>query len=149
MATLSQQPYFLRALYEWCVNAGYTPYLVLRADTQLRIPPGYARNGEITLNVHPEAVQGLEISDDWIEFTARFGGVAHRVEGPIENVQAIYARETGEGMSFSAMIEAAVADSEADGAEEAIGTASNAVAPGGDDPESPPPKGRPSLRVVK
>ncbi len=147
---LSQQPYLLRALYEWCVNAGYTPYLSLRVDEQTQIPPGFARNGEVTLNVHPEAVQGLEISDDWLEFSARFGGVAQRVEAPVQNVLAIYARETGEGMSFASLTEAEAAADAAHSEGEAV-TPPTTIRSQKDAAQSPKGKatGKPTLRIVK
>ncbi len=145
MPVLSQQPYLLRALYEWCVNAGYTPYLTLRADAQAQIPPGYARNGEITLNVHPESVQGLDITDDWLSFSARFGGVAQRVEAPVANVLAIYARETGEGMSF------AVPDamgSDADNDQDGVLDSAPVSNPAQGEAVKPS-RGKPSLHIVK
>lgn len=143
---LSQQPYLLRALYEWCVDAGYTPYITLRVDAQTLVPPGYARGGEITLNVHPEAVQGLELGDDWLGFSARFGGVAQRVEVPVANVLAIYARETGEGMSFAApetMEDASAGDQD-------VSLATTSDRSGAAEPaKGKPVKGKPSLHIVK
>lgn len=144
---LSQQPYLLRALYEWCVDAGYTPYLTLRVDAQTLVPPGYARNGEITLNVHPEAVQGMEISNDWLSFNARFGGVAQRVEAPMANVVAIYARETGEGMSFA--IPEALEDASNNGDQD-LPPATVADQDAAAEPtKERPVKGKPSLHIVK
>ncbi len=148
---LSQQPYLLRALYEWCVNAGYTPYLTLRVDAQTLVPAGYARNGEITLNVHPEAVQALEITDDWLVCSARFGGVAQRVEAPVVNVLAIFARETGEGMSFVGPV--SVADESAGAQNSASPTAVDgdaaADAAKGKPAKGMPAKGKPALHIVK
>ena len=92
--TPSQQPYLLRALYEWCVDAGLTPYIVVRVDAYTRVPAGYVRGGEIVLNVTPDAVQQMEMGNEWVSFRARFGGVAQLVEVPTVNVLAIYARET-------------------------------------------------------
>lgn len=144
----TQQPYLLRALYAWCVDAGYTPYLVVRVDTDTRVPAGYARGGEIVLNVAPEAVQQLELGNEWVSFRARFGGVAQGVEVPTVNVMAIYARETGEGMSFTGPPAQTVG--EAPG----VSAAPAALKPvDADTPSSPssrpPPKGKPKLRVVK
>lgn len=139
MSTLSKQPYLLRALYEWCVDAGYTPYIVLHVDGNTRVPAGFSRNGEITLNLHPDAVQGLEITDEWLSFTARFGGVAQRIEAPVQNVLAIYAQETGDGMSFAAISTVENANS---------GLASDEGAAPAADPV-PQPRGKPTLRVVK
>jgi stringent starvation protein B len=139
MSTLSKQPYLLRALYEWCVDAGYTPYIVVHVDGDTRIPAGFARNGEITLNLHPDAVQGLDITDEWLSFTARFGGVAQRIEAPVQNVLAIYAQETGDGMSFAAM----------NPADEATSGLESDEAPAPVADPAAPPRGKPTLRVVK
>ncbi len=152
MSTLSQQPYLLRAIHEWCVDAGYTPYISLRVDEHAQVPPGYARDGEIVLNVHPDAVQGLELGDDWLSFSARFGGVARRVEAPIVNVLAIFARETGEGMSFAPMMGS---DASVDASVDAEPPEAEAVTPDAPahDAAAPSPtrkaKGKPALRIVK
>jgi len=143
---LSQQPYLLRALYEWCVNAGYTPYLTLRVDAQTLVPPGYARDGEITLNVHPDAVQGLEITDDWLSCSARFGGVAQRVEAPVVNVLAIFARETGAGMSFAGPETKEDASTSEQNASPVTPVAQDVAA---DSAKGKPAKGKPSLHIVK
>lgn len=141
----SKHPYLLRAFYAWCVDAGYAPYIVARVDRDTRVPAGYARGGEIVLNVSPEAVQQLDLGNEWVSFRARFGGVAQLVEVPTVNVLAIYTRETGDGMNFAAMPEHPVAKPVSES------SASPAVAIADDDPPPapPPPKGKPNLRVVK
>lgn len=144
MKSLSQQPYLLRALHEWCVDAGYTPYIVATVDQSTRVPPGFARNGEITLNLSPEAVQGLLIDNEWVSFTARFGGVAQQIDVPMVNVQAIYARETGEGMSFASMMDETVAESPLENPENGTSDSESVS-----DEIPPPPKGKPNLRLVK
>ena len=96
----SQKPYLLRALYEWCVDNGFTPYLTVVVDATTRVPVEYVRNGEIVLNVGPLAANRLKMGNETIEFAARFGGVARELMVPIAAVSAIYARETGQGMSF-------------------------------------------------
>ena len=58
------------------------------------------RDGRITLNVSWQATQGLKLGNEWIEFSARFGGVAQHVRIPVASVLGIYARETGQGMLF-------------------------------------------------
>lgn len=96
----SQKPYLLRALYEWCVDNGYTPYISVIVDRDTRVPVEFVRNGEIVLNIGPLAANRLKMGNDLIEFAARFGGVAREITIPIHAVAAIYARETGHGMSF-------------------------------------------------
>ena len=100
MSETSTKPYILRALYEWCVDNGYTPHLAVRVDSRVQVPSEYVKGGEITLNISPTAVHKLEMGNEGIEFSARFGGVARQISVPIVAVQALYARETGHGMTF-------------------------------------------------
>jgi len=94
------KPYLLRALYEWCVDNGYTPHLGVRTDARTQVPTEHVRNGEITLNISPTAVHRLQMGNEVIEFSARFTGVARQISVPVANVYALYARETGHGMTF-------------------------------------------------
>ncbi len=96
----STKPYLLRALYEWCVDNGLTPYISVLVDPATKVPHQYVRNGEIVLNIGPLATQRLKMGDDVIELAARFGGVARELAIPVGRVAAIYARENGQGMSF-------------------------------------------------
>src|ERR1700704_5025505 len=101
MNEIPTKPYLLRALYEWCVDNGYTPHLAVRIDSRTQVPNEYVKNGEITLNVSPNAVHKLQLGNELIEFSARFGGVARQISVPVSNVYALYARETGHGMTFA------------------------------------------------
>ena len=100
MSETSTKPYLLRALYEWCTDNGYTPYIVVAVDARTRVPPEFVKNGEIVLNISFDATGNLKMDNDFIHFKARFGGVAREIELPVENVSAIYARENGQGMAF-------------------------------------------------
>lgn len=100
MAEISTKPYLLRAIYEWCTDNGYTPYLAARVDANTRVPREFVKDHEIVLNISFTATHGLKMDNDWITFSARFGGVARDIEVQVENVIAIYARENGQGMAF-------------------------------------------------
>jgi stringent starvation protein B len=100
MNEIATKPYLLRALYEWCVDNGYTPHVAVKVDSKTQVPSEYVKNGEITLNVSPSAVHKLQMGNEVIEFSARFAGVARQISVPVANVYAIYARETGHGMTF-------------------------------------------------
>jgi stringent starvation protein B len=100
MAELSTKPYLLRALFEWCVDNGYTPHIAVRVDSRTQVPAEYVKNGEITLNISPSAVHKLQMGNELVEFSARFGGVARQLSVPVPNIYALYARETGHGMTF-------------------------------------------------
>ncbi|MDR1661593.1 MAG: ClpXP protease specificity-enhancing factor [Azoarcus sp.] len=97
---ISTKPYLIRAIHEWCVDQGFTPYLAVLVDEHARVPPGYARDGQIVLNVAPEATHQLVMNNEHVTFQARFNGVAHHIVAPIDNITAIYARENGQGMAF-------------------------------------------------
>lgn len=141
--SVSQQPYFLRALYEWCVDSGLTPYLSVRVDHRTRVPQAYVKDGQIVLNLGPSAVRNLNMDNEWITFSARFGGVSHAIEVPVGNVLAIYSRETGEGMGFSSETGPQPTDN-------VPGDEADTALPDSGDGEPPkPPRGRPQLRVVK
>ena len=96
----STRPYLIRALHDWCTDNGFTPYLAVFVDAGVRVPMEYVKNNEIVLNVGFEATSGLKLGNDFIEFKARFGGVARDIVVPIDHVIAIYARENGQGMAF-------------------------------------------------
>lgn len=99
----SQRPYMLRALYDWIVDSGGTPHLLVNAEHPgVLVPSHTVRDGRVVLNVAPRAVRGFEIGDDHIAFECRFGGRAMAVEMPPEAVLAIYAQENGAGMAFEA-----------------------------------------------
>ncbi len=100
MKEIPTKPYLLRALFEWCVDNGYTPHLAVKVDSRTQVPPEYVKGDEITLNVSPNAVHKLQMGNELVEFSARFGGVARQISVPIANVYALYARETGQGMTF-------------------------------------------------
>lgn len=94
------KPYFLRALHEWCCDNGFTPYLTVVVDAATMVPKEYVKDGEITLNLSPDATGRLTIDNQSVQCTARFNGVAREIWVPIGRVAAIYARENGVGMGF-------------------------------------------------
>jgi stringent starvation protein B len=132
----STKPYLLRAVYEWCMDNGYTPHISVVVDSQTRVPMEHVRDGEIVLNIGPVAASRLQIGNEIIECTARFSGVAKELVIPVASVAAIYARENGHGMSF--------------GPEKKETAASGDEATAAPGPKSPPKTGRkPALRRVK
>jgi len=100
MPDLSTKPYLIRAIYEWCNDSGFTPYVAVAVGEGVRVPPEHVKNGEIVLNVSALATNHLKLGNEAIEFQARFSGVAREVYVPIERVIAVYARENGQGMAF-------------------------------------------------
>jgi stringent starvation protein B len=98
--TPSTRPYLVRALYEWCTDNGLTPYVAVKVDDSVRVPREYVKNGEIVLNISFDATSSLKLGNEFIEFKARFAGVARDIMVPMNRVIAIYARESGQGMAF-------------------------------------------------
>lgn len=96
----STRPYLIRALYEWCTDNGFTPYVAVAVDETVQVPREYVKNNEIVLNVGFDATSSLKLGNDFIEFKARFAGTSRDIMVPISRVMAIYARENGQGMAF-------------------------------------------------
>lgn len=157
----STKPYLVRAIHEWCSDNGLTPYLAVSVTENVRVPAEHVRNGEIVLNVGMLATDKLVISNDDISFQARFSGRVHQIYVPMDNVVAIYAKETGNGMAFE--VPKALAESEPRlqavdlGAELETGAAEGIserdIQDSGDtppaDPAPKPTGGRPKLTRVK
>lgn len=137
----STKPYLLRAIWEWCCDHGFTPYIAVQVDGRCRIPREFVRDGQIVLNVGPDATNKLQMGNDFVEFQARFGGVARELSIPVDQVSAIYARENGAGMAFD------VTANQGDSAPEE----SRSLPDGEDEPPEPPKPegGRPKLQRIK
>ncbi len=141
MADVSTKPYFIRAIYEWCSDCGYTPYLSVRVDERTRIPLEYVKNGEIVLNVSLNATRNLTINNELIQFSARFNGVSREVSIPVDRVQGIFARENGQGAFFTVESPAALVAAPA--------TPSAVQGEADSEPPKPPAAGRARLKVIK
>lgn len=142
----SSQPYLLRALNEWIVDNGSTPQvLVDSTHPDLNIPDAVRTGDKVVLNISPSAVRDLEIDNEYLSFVARFSGVSHAVLVPIEAVQAIYARENGQGMMFP---ESEGSDTSSDA--DAEGDDGDGNGDGNRKPDgSGPKRGKPNLKVIK
>ncbi len=131
VSQLPKRPYLLRALYDWIVDSELTPYLLVTVDDEsVQVPQEYVSEGKIVLNVSPMAVRDLDLGQDAVAFSGRFGGRPFPIHVPMQSVQAIYAKETGEGMMF-----------EPENLEP--------QPPESDPPEPEPPSGGGHLKVVK
>jgi stringent starvation protein B len=97
----SSRPYLIRAIHHWIVDNELTPYLIVDALAPgVEVPKQYVQQGRIVLDVSPRAVRSLQLGNDWIEFSARFGGASLPVRVPTQAIQAVYAKENGVGMAF-------------------------------------------------
>ena len=128
MEMTSNRPYLVRAFYDWLVDNGLTPYLLVKAEGDgVEVPQQFVEDGRITLNINPSAVRDLELGNEYISFNARFSGRPMDIFFPVSSVMGIYAQENGSGMLFPEE-EAEEVDTE---------------------PDDTPPRGRPSLKVIK
>ncbi|MDD2608724.1 MAG: ClpXP protease specificity-enhancing factor [Giesbergeria sp.] len=171
------RPYLIRALHEWCIDNGFTPYIAVRVDSSVQVPREFVKDGEIVLNVGLDATSGLLLGNDYIEFKARFAGKVRDIMVPVGRIVAIYARENGQGMAFpppdddldvsqntEALFSLSEQPSEAQLAGHESSTAdrasihlvpSDSAIHASDEPEPPPPRppagagGRPALKRVK
>jgi stringent starvation protein B len=98
---LPTRPYLVRAIYEWAQDNGFTPYLLVNADEpHVNVPRQHVKDGQIVLNIAMHAVQHLQLENDAIHFSARFGGVPINIFVPMRSVLGLYARENGQGLFF-------------------------------------------------
>jgi stringent starvation protein B len=96
-----RKPYLVRAIHDWILDNQMTPYLSVNTTFEgVIVPSNYIVDNSIVLNISPSSVRHLELGNEYILFDARFSGQSYAIEIPIEAVQAIYARENGEGMLF-------------------------------------------------
>ncbi len=98
---ISNRPYLIRAMYQWIVDNGWTPHVQVDANyPSVEVPQEFVKEGEIVLNVHPDAVISLQMDNDFFSFQARFGGAERRLAFPPEAVLLVFAKESGHGMPF-------------------------------------------------
>jgi stringent starvation protein B len=141
----STRPYLIRALYDWCSENGFTPYVAVKVDASVQVPREYVQGGEIVLNVSMDATSSLKLGNDFIEFKARFGGKPREIMVPIHRVMAIYARENGQGMAFP------VSDEAVEPTVLSAVDSADSVQSDTEDAPPPPPSGspRPALKRIK
>lgn len=138
---VSTKPYFIRAIFEWCIDQGLTPYVTVTVGPHTRVPREFVKDGQIVFNVGPDATNQLLLGNEEITFQARFNGVVFPVVVPIDAVAAIFAKENGQGMAFEAV---SAADASAQSEDE---RAADDEHP--DEPPPPPASRPPHLTRVK
>ncbi|GAB4115282.1 MAG: ClpXP protease specificity-enhancing factor [Sideroxydans sp.] len=127
------KPYLIRAIYEWCTDSGFTPYLAVQVDDDTQVPKAYVKEGRIVLNIGVDAVKNLHLGNEDITCSGRFGGVAHQIIVPVAAVVGIFAKENGQGLVFQ---------EQETGAPQPDGEAS-------DNPSTSSPGKKPRLTIVK
>lgn len=97
----STKPYLLRAIYEWCVDSGFTPQILVDTRSEeVEVPSHYIQDNRIILNIHPQSVRDFELGNEYLLFSARFSGKPFAITVPIDSVLAVYSRENGQGIVF-------------------------------------------------
>lgn len=143
------RPYLLRAFYDWLLDNELTPHLLVNAEVvHTTVPQQHVQDGQIVLNIAPQAVVGLHMDNDAISFSARFGGSPFQVYVPMAAVVSIQARENGAGTFFppEPAYEAWLVREE-----QTLDESRSPESAADDSPvePEPPKKGRPNLRVIK
>ncbi|SEA63284.1 stringent starvation protein B [Thiothrix caldifontis] len=158
-----KRPYLLRAFYEWIVDNGMTPHILVDArSTEVSVPRQFVKDGSIVLNISMTAANNLMMDNDKVTFNARFGGRAMSIWLPMWSIMAIYSRETQDGLHFpleeysenmqtpeSGMSAASPIALATVGGAAVSETGTEADDGGQDEPPPPKPTKRPALRVVK
>ena len=128
----SHRPYLIRAIREWAIDNHLTPQLLVSAEMDgVEVPVEFVEEGQIVLNISPQAVDHLEMGNEYISFSARFRGVSRSVLVPVDAVLAVFDRESRQGMSFPSVPE------QGDDAREAKSE------------ESAAPRKKPNLKLVE
>lgn len=131
MTMTSNKPYLIRAFYDWIVDNGLTPYILVDASyPNVQVPMEHVHSDRIVLNVSPSATRGLLLENDRILFSARFSGRTEQIFVSPKAVLEIYAKENGRGIAFT------------------VEEGDEAETPTPKDPETTPRK-KPSLKLVK
>ena len=147
-ADISVKPYLVRAIYEWCADNNLTPHLTARALPREGVPPNYADlavDGVVTFNISGDAVRNLLVNNEGAAFTARFGGATREVRIAMEDVAAIFARETGHGLRFPEISHYPAATASSHPARMSPSDSSSSSAPS---PRPAPPRKQPHFRMV-
>jgi stringent starvation protein B len=151
----STKPYLVRAIYEWILDNGLTPHLLVDAQyPETQVPTEFVQDGQIVLNISPTAARNLVMGNERIQFGARFGGVARELSVPAEAVLGIFTRENHQGMVFpQPEYPAAALATTHTGADQDAKPYPQAPSSDEDDKPTGPgkggPKGPPHLKVVK
>ena len=97
----ARRPYLLRALYEWIVDSGEVPNILVDAEIAgVVVPKEHVRDGQIVLNISPQAVRNLNLGNEFVMCEGRFSGRSMELILPVESIRAIYCRDSGQGLAF-------------------------------------------------
>ena len=98
---MDKKPYLIRAVYDWCIDNGFTPYILSLIGNKTIVPDSLSGSKEIVLNLSPQSIKNLFIDDDGVSFKGRFNGNTHDIFIPVNSVLGVYAKENGDGIFFN------------------------------------------------
>ena len=98
---MDKKPYLIRAIYDWCIDNGFTPYILSLIGNRTIVPEALSGSNEIVLNLSPQSIKNLFIDDDGVSFKGRFNGSTHDIFIPVNSVLGVYAKENGDGIFFN------------------------------------------------
>ena len=97
----SNKPYLVRAIHEWCKDQDFTTHLLVNSTVKdTVVPTEFIEADRIVLNISEEATRDLRLDNQLVEFLANFNQNVVKVSVPMEAIIAVYAHETGEGVTF-------------------------------------------------
>ena len=67
---------------------------------EVLVPLEHVKDGQIVLNIGPQAIRDLSISDEYVMFSGRLSGVPYEICVPIVSVIGIIAKENGGTYTF-------------------------------------------------
>lgn len=96
--------YLFNAIRDWIVDNGMTPQVLVDSTVPGVNVPRESLRPDLTvvLNISDSATRGLLIHQDGMAFGTRINGAHRDVYFPCAAVRAVFARETGQGMAFTA-----------------------------------------------
>ena len=97
---LSTKPYLIRSIYDWCTDSKFTPYIVAKIISGVKVPVNHIKSKEIVLNLSLESTNKLIFDNEFISFSARFNGKNEDIFLPMESIAGIYSKENGQGIFF-------------------------------------------------
>ena len=98
---MDKKPYLIRAVYDWCIDNGFTPYVLSLIGNKTIVPDAQSGSKEIVLNLSPQSIKNLFIDDDGVSFKGRFNGSTHDIFVPLNSILGVYAKENGDGIFFN------------------------------------------------
>ena len=99
----NKAPSLIEAFYKWIVDSDKTPNFVGNIDVDgVKAPKQYAKDGQIVLDIAPDAVDDLIIDQEGMSFISYFGGSTEgeHIFFPLKSWVALVCAETGDGISF-------------------------------------------------